>query len=234
MIQKHKTFIPFIFFLSLLFFKNPALAWWTEDHPLITLLSFDRFREMGVTNKDYLRDMSELPDRKPSKLQKLFGHGATGRRSRQAFRAAVNMCYKGDYEKASGFLAITFHYLQDRGDPTKKLDDAFHVTRGRVARDIVRSMLNNREVKKNLYYRGYLIYKERSLTNHTFNDILNELEKLSKTQGRVIIGIFEDYRSYRNFNLTEKLRNELLKTLATIVACQNRIIELGVALLERP
>lgn len=150
-------------------------------------------------------------------------HGQTSKRARNSFCAALKPWLEGDRAWAARRLARAFHYLQDHGDPT----DQIHGKRRDHVRNLAYQILPEEDRPiLNAHLWNVLLRQQQSLINKmNYDQMMNHLGSYAKTIGQTINQHYDRYRqgSPERDALVE---NELLKIIACIKACQDRLISL--------
>ncbi len=229
-----------IFFFSLIcllfiFSNNYAFAWPEHIHKRLTELTYLDNYDYLIKNQLRFVDGSAEPDRIRKKKKWLWRthQKDAPKRAQNSFNAAIKDFKNRNYAMAARRLGRATHYLQDYGDPSKVVDDFFHGQYGRDIRDLAKRVVDYllNEKRKGRYATSFWLHlrtENDKVRGYTTKQILSILYKSRGKRAKNMRAIFEDYKYFKidHNTMQKKLMAEIMLTFATIVACQNRLIEL--------
>jgi hypothetical protein len=229
--NKNLSFIIFIF-LIFLFNGKESIAW--NNHAAFTMLSEDALREAHLYNEEVLKEGSNRPDHHRT----LDHYTANKERAQNAFCGAVTPYREKNYSVAAHQIANSFHYLQDRGDPTKFLDDLLHGGRKDRVRNLTKDLLENTDDplltnKHHRYHSRFIetLQKEgiKISKYESRDDIFKKLQDTKEEKEKIIKDIILEEKKegkHKEGKANKKIPEALIDSMAVIVACQNQWIVL--------
>ncbi len=211
----------------------PLYAWWDNEHRNIAELSDYSYHKI-LAKEGYLIKIISYSSPRADQHRNYFTHSDYQKRAFNAFNGSIQRYKENNFTQMAAQLGDVFHYIQDGGDPTKELDDLFHkgdYSRGNRARDRARKLLYKSDPNQQSSLETDKAYKATLLNERNYfaktNDIKNVVRQL--VNKRIIYHnamkeIFKDPK--RSAGAEGYIEPYLIKSVAAIVAAQERVIQL--------
>lgn len=209
----------------ILFSPHISKSWWTQTHPKISQLSglyyAQTITRTEIGDQYYAIFINTVRD--PDDNKALDHYLRAKPRAVDAFNASLNEFKNGNYKNAVTHLAHSFHYIQDIGDSSKKMDDLLHDSREEYIRQMADSMaltaINDKD------WRYFISSYSTEISSLNLSQTLEYLQDKRRGLRDTMNAIFRDYSNSPG-ELHEILRWEVLKTLALIAATQNHVVDI--------
>ena len=201
---------------------------WDNHQEMTSLTKFDMDKVDLVKYAETIVKESSQPDKNKS-----WDHSiAMRKRALDACNGAISS-YKAKQDNNSAEqLAHCLHYLQDIGDPTKEIDNIFHIImnsrkRKENLRSIAQSLLSKNSktpITTEAEWKNYYPSAHKYFDLMNVETVLNITDRLKSESIRELGSICRQ-RIDEN-QKRDRIKASLIRCIANNVAAQNRIVEL--------